>query len=119
MRGIADYRITILWGTIWTTIGAGLSGWVATAMVKTFRQGLLAPDTPSSPILAAGVLAGAVLWELVASRNGLPVSTAHALTGAIVGVGLLTFEAEGLMTREFPTWEGGGVSGEPSVGRTV
>jgi len=95
--GVADYRTAILWGTLWTTIGALLSGLVATAMVKTFSQGLLAPDTPSSPILAAAVLTGAVLWVLIASRSGLPVSTTHALTGAIVGVGLVAFGAEGLL----------------------
>lgn len=36
--GVADYRTAILWGTFWTTVGAGLSGLVATAMVKTFSQ---------------------------------------------------------------------------------
>lgn len=98
--GVTDYRIAILWGTVWTVIGAGLSGLVATAMVKTFSQGLLAPDTSATPALAAAVLTGAVLWVLVASWSGLPVSTTHALTGAIVGVGLVAFGSEGLL------WEG-------------
>ena len=69
--GVADYRAAILWGTFWTTVGAGLSGLVATAMVKTFSQGLLAPGVPSSSILATAVLAGAGLivafpgwWQL-------------------------------------------------------
>ena len=95
--GVADYRTAILWGTFWTTVGAGLSGLVATAMVKTFSQGLLAPGVASSSILATAVLAGAVLWVLVATRSGLPVSTTHALTGAIVGAGLIAFGAEGLL----------------------
>lgn len=98
--GVADYRAAILWGTFWTTVGAGLSGLVATAMVKTFSQGLLAPGVPSSSILATAVLAGAGLWVLVATRSGLPVSTTHALTGAIVGAGLVAFGTEGLL------WEG-------------
>ncbi|MDF0672958.1 MAG: inorganic phosphate transporter [Nitrospira sp.] len=98
--GVADYRTAILWGTFWTTVGAGLSGLVATAMVKTFSQGLLAPGVASSSILATAVLAGAVLWVLVATRSGLPVSTTHALTGAIVGTGLVAFGTEGLL------WEG-------------
>ena len=98
--GVTDYRTAILWGTVWTMIGAGLSGLVAAAMVKTFSQGLLALDTPASPILAAAVLAGAVLWVLISSWSGLPVSTTHALTGAIVGVGLMAFGSEGLL------WQG-------------
>ncbi|MBM4134536.1 MAG: hypothetical protein FJ245_12315 [Nitrospira sp.] len=36
-------------------------------------------------------------WGLLASWTGLPVSTSHALTGAIVGVGLVAFESEGLL----------------------
>ena len=98
--GVANYRTAILWGTVWTVIGAGLAGLVATAMVKTFSQGLLAPDVPSSPVIAAAVLIGAVVWVLVGSWRGLPVSTTHALTGAIVGVGLVAFGSEGML------WEG-------------
>jgi len=95
--GVANYRTAILWGTGWTMVGAGLAGLVATAMVKTFSQGLLAPEVPSSPLIAAAVLIGAVVWVLVASWSGLPVSTTHALTGAIVGVGLVAFGSEGLL----------------------
>jgi PiT family inorganic phosphate transporter len=95
--GVTGYRAAIIWGTVWTVIGAGLSGLVATAMVKTFSQGLLAPGVAASPTLAAAVLTGAVLCVLVASWTGLPVSTTHALTGAIVGVGLVAFGAQGLV----------------------
>jgi len=98
--GVANYRTAMLWGTGWTVVGAGLAGLVATAMVKTFSQGLLAPEVPSSPLIAVAVLIGAVVWVLVASRSGLPVSTTHALTGAIVGVGLMAFGSEGML------WDG-------------
>ena len=95
--GVTDYRPAILWGTCWTVVGAGLSGVLATAMVKTFSQGLLASDAAASPALAPAVLTGAVLWVLVASWTGLPVSTTHALIGAIVGAGLVAFGSEGLV----------------------
>ncbi|MCW5778511.1 MAG: inorganic phosphate transporter [Nitrospira sp.] len=98
--GVTGYRTAILWGTVWTVLGAVLSGVIATAMVKTFSQGLLAPGVSASLNLVVAVLVGAMLWVLVASRTGLPVSTTHALTGAIVGAGLLAFGREGLL------WEG-------------
>ena len=98
--GVTGYRTAILWGTAWTVLGAVLSGVIATAMVKTFSQGLLAPGVSASPNLVVAVLVGAMLWVLVASRTGLPVSTTHALTGAIVGAGLIAFGREGLL------WEG-------------
>jgi PiT family inorganic phosphate transporter len=37
-------------------------------------------------------------WILFASRTGLPISTTHALTGAIVGTGLVAFAGEGLIS---------------------
>ena len=98
--GVTGYRTAILWGTVWTVLGAVLSGVIATAMVKTFSQGLLAPGVSASLNLVVAVLVGAMLWVLVASRTGLPVSTTHALTGAIVGAGLIAFGREGLL------WEG-------------
>lgn len=98
--GVTGYRTAILWGTAWTVLGAVLSGVIATAMVKTFSQGLLAPGVSASPNLVVAVLVGAMFWVLVASWTGLPVSTTHALTGAIVGAGLIAFGREGLL------WEG-------------
>lgn len=95
--GITDYRTAMVWGTWWTVVGAGLSGLVATAMVRTFSRGLLASDAAGLPALGPSVLVGAVVWVLVASRTGLPVSTTHALVGAIVGAGFMAFGSEGLV----------------------
>jgi PiT family inorganic phosphate transporter len=95
--GVTNYRAAIIWGTIWTIIGAGASAFVAGAMVKTFSQGLIQTGTAIQPIVALAVLTGAMAWVLFASRTGLPVSTTHALTGAIVGTGLIAFAGEALI----------------------
>src|SRR5256886_8594416 len=94
--GITNYRTAILWGTVWTVAGAFLSGLVATAMVRTFSIGLIQPGAVVSPELAVSVLVGAMAWVLLASRFGLPVSTTHALVGAIVGAGLAALRSRGL-----------------------
>jgi len=94
--GVANYRTAVIWGTIWTTVGAAASGVVAGAMLNTFSAGLLQPGVAVPPALAGAVPVGAIAWVLVASRTGLPVSTTHALTGALVGAGLLAFGSHGL-----------------------
>lgn len=58
--GVTNYRTAIAWGSVWTVIGACLSGLVATAMVKTFSAGLVTPDATPPPPLAKAVLIGAM-----------------------------------------------------------
>ncbi len=95
--GVTNYRTAILWGTIWTIVGAGTSTFIASAMVTTFSHGLVQTGTSLQPAVTLAVLIGAMAWVLFASRTGLPVSTTHALTGAIVGTGMVAFAGEGLI----------------------
>ncbi|MGZ8365856.1 MAG: anion permease [Nitrospira sp.] len=95
--GVTSYRTAIAWGTLWTVIGAATAAFVTSAMVKTFSSGLIQPDLAIPSSLAPAILSGTILWVLVASRTGLPVSTTHALTGSLVGAGLMAFGTEGLI----------------------
>lgn len=95
--GVTSYRTAIFWGAGWTVAGALAAGLLATAMVKTFARGMVTTEGTLPPELALSVLAGASAWVLFASRTGLPVSTTHALTGAIVGGGLVALGSQGLL----------------------
>ena len=95
--GVTNYRTAIWWGTLWTVAGAGASALVAEAMVKTFSNGLIQTGTVIPPTVILAVLIGAMAWVLFASRTGLPVSTTHALIGAIVGAGLIALSGGGLI----------------------
>lgn len=95
--GVTKYRTAIIWGAVWTAVGAVASASVASAMIKTFSQGLVRPGVIIEPVVSCAILAGAMAWVLFASRTGLPVSTTHALTGAIVGASLAASVGESLI----------------------
>lgn len=94
--GVSDYRRAILWGTLWTGAGGLLALPLAHQMVATFGSGLLAPGVTPAAAAAVAVIAGAAAWVLIAVVSGLPVSTTHAIIGAIVGVGVLAYGLDGL-----------------------
>ena len=95
--GITNYRSAMAWGTVWTVVGAALAAFVASAMIKTFSHGLVQTGTIIEPAITLAVLTGAIAWVLFASITGLPVSTTHTLTGAIIGTGFVAFAGEGLI----------------------
>lgn len=93
---LATYRQGLRWGTLWTVVGAFVALLVSATMLRTFSTGLVAGPVAQSAAFPIAVGAGTFLWVLVASRTGLPVSTTHSLTGAIVGTALAASGIEGV-----------------------
>lgn len=89
--GAAKPRAALLWATVTTALGALLSFWLAGGLLRSFSTGLFAPGTPLDTPFFVAVLAGAAGWVLLATGTGLPVSTTHAITGALTGAGLVAF----------------------------
>lgn len=85
-----SYRTAITWATITTFAGSITSIFLAQALLKRFSGKGLVPDAivGSEQFLLAVVL-GAAFTVVLATRFGFPISTTHALTGAIIGSGLL------------------------------
>jgi PiT family inorganic phosphate transporter len=80
--GLADYRTAVKWGAIASAVGGFAAAFLASKMVHTFSTGLVLADPTMRFSLA--VIIGAVVWVLVATRFGMPVSTTHSITGAVV-----------------------------------
>ena len=91
----ASYRTAIGWATLTTFAGSIVSIFLAQALLKKFSGKGLVPDAlvGSSEFLLA-VAIGAALTVIAATRLGFPISTTHALTGAIVGSGLVGVGAQ-------------------------
>lgn len=88
--GTATYRSAQAWATVTTLAGSLCALLLAADLLQTFRGQGLVPDavTAEGRFLLAVSLAGAGT-VLLATRLGMPVSTTHALTGGLVGAGLL------------------------------
>lgn len=88
--GTADYRRALVWATITTALGSVTALVLARGLLQSFTgKGLVPAATVGDPSFPAAVALAAGLTVLLATRLGFPVSTTHALLGAMVGAGLL------------------------------
>ena len=83
--GVARYRTAILWGTVTTLVGAVASMTVAERLTALFSRGIV--TAPPTLPFALAVLVGATVWVGFATTTRLPVSTTHAIVGALIGAG--------------------------------
>ena len=90
-----SYRTAIGWATATTFAGSVCAIFLAQALLKTFSGKGLVPDRMvSSEFFLLAVALGAGITVIAATGLGFPVSTTHALTGAILGSGLMASSAE-------------------------
>lgn len=87
--GTASLRTTTWWGTATTFAGAITALFAARGLLAIFSgKGLVSDALTRSPNFVLAVALGAALTSFLATRLSFPVSTTHALTGALVGAGL-------------------------------
>lgn len=87
--GLSSYRQAITWATSFTILGSITAIWLGSALAARFSGAELVgsailKDTPFLIAVSAGT--GATVF--LATKFGLPTSTTHALTGALLGAGL-------------------------------
>lgn len=87
--GTTSLRRALLWGTATTLMGSITATWLATGMIRSFSGRGIVPDPlVETPRFITAVAIGAASTSCLANRLGFPVSTTHALVGALLGAGL-------------------------------
>src|SRR5213083_3655808 len=84
----SSYRAAISWATVTTFAGSIMSIFLAQTLLKRFSGKGTVPDHfVGSEYFLLAVAIGAGLTVIIATLTGFPISTTHALTGAIIGCG--------------------------------
>ena len=84
-----------------------------TAVAKTIGAGLITPQAEGGLVVAAA-LVGAIVWNLLTWRLGIPSSSSHALIGGLLGASAAAIG--------FGAWQIGGIVGKvilPLVGSPI
>jgi PiT family inorganic phosphate transporter len=88
--GTATYRTALAWATIAQIAGSMLAMVLAADLVFAFTgKGLVPADLAAAPEFFAAVATGTMGTVLIATIVGMPISTTHALTGALVGAAVV------------------------------
>lgn len=87
--GTTTFRRALIWATFTTALGALTALLLARGLIASFSGKGLVPDTlVTQHSFSLSVALAAALTVALATWRGFPVSTTHALVGALVGVGL-------------------------------
>ena len=77
-------RTAILMAAVLNFVGALIS----TNVAKTIAAGLVAASAATQTVILAAVI-GAIVWNLITWKYGIPSSSSHALIGGLIGAALL------------------------------
>ncbi len=87
--GITSYRRALGWATLTTGAGSLVALGVAGELLRKFSgKGLVPERLTESPAFLLALALGAGATVLLATRLGFPISTTHALVGAMTGAGV-------------------------------
>jgi PiT family inorganic phosphate transporter len=84
-----SWRASLAWATIATLAGSLTAAYLSASLAKLFSGKGLVPDAfVADPAFTLAIISGAAITVMLAARVGIPISTTHALVGALTGAGI-------------------------------
>lgn len=85
-----SYRIALIWATVTILLGSLAAFFLAQKLMSNFSgKGLVPEEIIQLSSFSVSVALAAALTVFMATRIGFPISTTHAITGALVGAGFM------------------------------
>jgi inorganic phosphate transporter, PiT family len=84
-------RVAVAFSAVLNLVGAVVTTQLLHAEVANTVGSLVAPAGGVALSMLIAVLIGAITWNLITWRAGLPSSSSHALIGALIGMGLVVY----------------------------
>ena len=107
---VSTRALTPSWAIAMSAVANFTGALIGTEVAKTVGSGLIDTNVESQTVIAAA-LVGAIAWNLLTWRLGIPSSSSHALIGGLLGAALIS--------SGFGAWQMDGVIGKvliPLVG---
>jgi PiT family inorganic phosphate transporter len=93
-------RLAVGMSAVLNLVGAVVTTQLLHAEVANTVGNLVAPTGGVAMSMLVAVLFGAITWNLITWRAGLPSSSSHALIGALIGMGLTVYGADAVQWGE-------------------
>src|SRR5215208_5669722 len=84
-------RVAVAFSAVLNLVGAVVTTQLLHAEVANTVGSLVAPADGVALSMLVAVLFGAITWNLITWRAGLPSSSSHALIGALIGMGFVAY----------------------------
>jgi inorganic phosphate transporter, PiT family len=86
---VSTRALSPTWAIVMSSIANFVGALTGTAVAKTVGSGLIDTNVESQSVIAAA-LVGAIVWNLITWRLGIPSSSSHALIGGLLGAALVS-----------------------------
>lgn len=90
----SSYKTALIWAAITTFAGSLLAFYLSQKLMSNFSgKGLVPNEITNLPSFAVAIALAAAITVFLATKFGFPISTTHAITGALVGSGFIASSA--------------------------